>query len=372
MSELTAEQLAQRIYDCRLLESKQIDRTFSELGGRGASFDAYSRRLLQNELLTNWQLQRVVDGHRRGYYYGNWKVLYIVGTGTFARVYRCAHKNTHDVKAVKVLRNRYSDDHETRDRFLREARTVMKLRHPNIVPIHEIGEERGRNYMVMDFIEGQNLRDYVKAHRKLKLLVALDIVRDVLCGLDYAFHQGVCHRDIKMSNVLLSSTGRASLVDFGLAAANQGEDGSSKIFHPRSVDYAGLERTTNVPRNDSRSDIFFVGCVLYHLLAGESPLTETRERMARMNPARFRNIQPLSSLVDDIPHRVVVLINRMMELKTEARIQTPGQALLEITATIDAIKSGDNAKIRRTAAGIGGGGVFVRRSARLQRATGRR
>lgn len=175
MSELTADQLGQRVLECRLLDARDIDRAVSAAGGRNAPSQELQLILLQKELLTNWQIQRLLDGHKRGYFYGNWKVLYLVGAGTFARVYRGSHTKTYDIKAIKVLRNRYSADAETQDSFLREAKTVMKLRHPNIVPIYEVDEDRGRTYMVMDFVEGQNLRDYVKAHRKLSVKVALKI-----------------------------------------------------------------------------------------------------------------------------------------------------------------------------------------------------
>ena len=159
MTDLTAEQLAQRILECRLLDNRQTNQVFSALGSRGVPVEEFKRFLLQHEHLTNWQLKRVEDGHKTGFFYGKWKVLYLVGAGTFARVYRSVHTRTGDVKAVKVLRNRYTGDMITRDRFMREAQTVMKLRHPNIVPIHEVENHRGRIYMVMDFIEGQNMQD---------------------------------------------------------------------------------------------------------------------------------------------------------------------------------------------------------------------
>ena len=92
----------------------------------------------------------------------------------FARVYRAVHEKTGEIKAVKVLRQRYSNDMETREQFLREARMVMKLRHPNIVPIHEVEEDKTRIYMVMDFVEGQNLREYVKAHNRLPVITVLE------------------------------------------------------------------------------------------------------------------------------------------------------------------------------------------------------
>ncbi len=342
MSEdVTVDILAQRILECRLLESDRIEEAIMNSGGRESALDDFVRALQQNELLTNWQVQRLLEGHRRGYYYGKWRVLYLVGHGTFARVYRAVHVKTGDVKAVKVLRNRYSDNDLARDRFLREAQTVMELRHPNIVPIHEVDTDRGRIFMVMDFVEGQNLRDYVKTHGRLKLVTALTINRDLAAGLDHAMKKGVTHRDMKLSNVLLSSKGQAKLVDFGLAtvSVDEGEDDSQQ--GPRSIDYAGLERLTNVRRNDPRSDLYFLGCMLYHMLTGESPLKETRERMKRLSPQRYREIPPVTAHVANLPHRVVILVNRLMDLNPENRIQTAQQALKESQSVLDAIVSGD-------------------------------
>ncbi len=336
---MNAEQFAQRLSECRLLELSQIDEAFSALGGRDVSLENFKLHLIQRELLTNWQTQRIEQNNRRGFFYGEWKVLYLVGEGTFARVYRATHRKTGDVKAVKVLRNRYSNDRDTQERFMREAKTVMKLRHPNIVPIHEVDIEHHRIYMVMDFIEGQNLREFVRVHGKLKLSVALNIIRDVASGLEYAALRGVTHRDIKLSNVLLSSTGRANLVDFGLAVVDKSM-ADAPGFNPRSVDYAGLEKITNVSRDDKRSDMFFMGCLLYHMLSGHPPLFETRERMRRMSADRFRDVPPITNYVD-LPHRVVTLMKRMMDIDPEKRVQNPTAALRDIDHVIAAVEAGD-------------------------------
>ena len=341
MSELTAEQLGQRALECRLLDAREIDKAVSAAGGRNAPYEDLQRILIQREMLTNWQLTRLVEGHRKGYFYGQWKVLYLVGAGTFARVYRGSHVKTEDIKAIKVLRNRYSADMETQDSFLREAKVVMKLRHPNIVPIYEVDEDKGRTYMVMDFVEGQNLRDYVKAHKKLNVKTALKIVRDLAAGLDHAFEFGVCHRDLKLSNVLLSTKGQAKIVDFGLAAVNTDDGKSDENFNPRSIDYAGLEKSTGVKRDDRRSDIYFLGCMLYQILTGEPPLMETRERHKRISARRFKDVIPITNLQPGLPHRVVVLCHRLMELDPERRPQTPGLALKEIDAVIEAIDAGE-------------------------------
>ena len=138
MSQVTAEQFGQRLIDCNLLEPRQVDRVFGELGSRHVDIEKVHQTLLRNELLTNWQVDRIMEGHIQGYFYGDYKVLYLVGAGTFARVYRAVHRLTGDVRAVKVLRQRYTADVDTRDRFLQEAKMVMTLRHPNIVPIYEV------------------------------------------------------------------------------------------------------------------------------------------------------------------------------------------------------------------------------------------
>lgn len=340
MPELTADQLGQRVLECRLLDAREIDRAVSAAGGRNAPAEELQRIFIQRELLTNWQITRLMEGHRRGYFYGSWKVLYLVGAGTFARVYRGSHVKTEDIKAIKVLRSRYSADLETQDSFLREAKTVMKLRHPNIVPIYEVDEDKGRTYMVMDFVEGQNLRDYVKAHKKLNVKTALKIVRDLAAGLDHAFEFGICHRDLKLSNVLLSTKGQAKLVDFGLAAVNTEDGKSDEYFNPRSIDYAGLEKSTGVKRDDLRSDIYFLGCMLYQMLTGEPPLQETKERHKRISARRFKDIVPITDLQPGLPHRVVVLCHRLMELDPERRPQTPGLALKEVDSVIEAIEAG--------------------------------
>lgn len=340
----TTEQLAQRIHDCGLLTTAQLNAVFADFGTRDITTEEFQNQLLRRGLLSNWQLDRILAQHMTGYFYGDYKVLYIVGAGTFARVYRASKRDDEtNLKAVKVLRSRYSSEADTIERFLQEAQVVMKLRHPNIVPIYEIAEEKGRHYMVMDFVEGQNLRDFVKAQKRLQVDLSMKIIRDIAKGLDYAAGQGIAHRDLKLSNVLLASTGRATLVDFGLAAITgaDAKASSTHISSPRSIDYAGLERATGVRRDDKRSDIFFLGCMLYQMLSGESPLYETKERIQRLSVTRYREIKPITTFVPDLPHRVVVLLHKLMELNPEQRVQTTSDAVRDIEFVCEAISRGE-------------------------------
>lgn len=341
MADITAEKLAQRAFDVGLLDAYQMDAVWGELGTHEVPPEAFSNAAIRKGFLTNFQIERLTNGAVDGYFYGNYKLLYIVGTGTFARVYRAVHKDSKRVVAVKVLRHRYMADEATRENFLREARMVMPLRHPNVVPIYEVTADRGRPYMVMEFIEGSNLRLFVQARKKLGLLDSLRLMTDIVAGLEYAAGAGVSHRDLKLSNVLVSSTGRAKLVDFGLAAmeATGVEDGKS--FNPRSIDYAGLERVTGVRRNDPRSDIYFAGCMLYHMLTGIPPLAETRDRTARLSTQRFRDVKPITHLEPNLPLFVAQLVHKAMELAPERRHQTNTDLLADLKIGVRRVEKGE-------------------------------
>ncbi len=342
MAEMSAEQFAQRAFDLNLLDARQLETIWSELGTRDLPATELRSLLVRKELLTNYQVEKLLTGKRAGFFYGDYKVLYLIGAGTFARVYRAVHKETGQVVAVKVLRSRYSDDLTKTDQFLREAKMVMTLRHPNIAPIFDIHTDRFSHYMVMEFVEGQNLRDFVKVRGKLEVVEALRIIADVTSGLDYALKHSITHRDLKLSNVLLASNGRAKLVDFGLAAAGDkvAADISDTTSTPRSIDYAGLERATGVRKDDRRSDIYFTGCMLYHMLSGHAPLVETKDRVQRLSMSRFQDVKPITQLDPNLPPRVVLLVNKAMELSADKRYQTPGEMLSDVKLAAKMISEG--------------------------------
>jgi serine/threonine-protein kinase len=346
MVDMSAEQFAQRVVDLDLLDARQLESVWSELGTRNVSAVEFRNLLVRRELLTNFQVDRLLAGKRAGYYYGQYKVLYLVGSGTFARVYRAVQRETGKVVAIKVLRQRYSEDLEKTGQFTREAQMVMKLRHPNIVPIFDVVSEKGSHYMVMDFIEGQNLRDFLKARRKFTVEESLRLITDVAAGLDYAFQRGITHRDLKLSNVLISSTGRASLVDFGLAAIDQSmAEKGEQASNPRSIDYAGLERITGVRKDHKQSDIYFTGVMLYHLLTGHPPLHETRDRIQRLSVSRYREIKPIVEWEPELPASVVLVVQKSMELDPAKRYQTPGEMLAEIKLVTRRVEAGEVAPL---------------------------
>lgn len=330
-TDLSAEKLAQRALDVNVISEAQLRDVWGELGTRNVDGAQFAQLLLRRGLLTNYQLDRLAQGFRHGFFYGEYKVLYLVGAGTFARVYRATHKATSDLFAIKVLRKRYSDKTKDAELFRREGELGMGLTHPNIVAIHEVVSKGLLNYIVMDFVEGHNLRDFFKVRGKFEPLEASRIVAGMLAGLNYAFQQGVTHRDLKMSNVIVSSDGQAKLVDFGLAGLDTADaDAAGEGVNPRTIDYAGLERATGVRKDDTRSDIFFVGSILYQLLCGRSALAETRDRVQRLSKSRYKDIKSIVEIAPELPLPIVRVTNRALEFDPDKRFQTPGEMLTDL------------------------------------------
>jgi serine/threonine-protein kinase len=338
----TAEQIAQRVFDLDLVDDRQLQEVWSALGTRDVPGEEFAQMLVRRGLLTNYQLERMLKGERSGFFYGPYKVLYRVATGSFARVYRAVDPRSNKVVALKVLRRRFSEEPAQTDQFLREGEMGKALRHPNIVPIHEVHSVGGNHFLVLDFIEGRNLRDFVKIRGKLSPVEATQLCQDLASGLGYAHQRGVCHRDLKMTNVLVTSRGQAKLVDFGLAAADDRIDDDALANHanPRTIDYAGLERATGVRKDDGRSDVYFLGCMYYNMLTGEPPLQETKDRIQRLSKSRYLDVVPILRADPSIPKVAAAVVNRAMELDPSKRYQNATEMLLDLKIAAEKLAAG--------------------------------
>jgi serine/threonine-protein kinase len=324
MKPSTADDLAQRCEQLELVQQSQLDAVWSELGGRNVPAKDLGAALLRRELLTSYQLDRLMRGEQQGFFYGRAKILYQVGAGSFSRVYRAMHADSGRILAVKVLRSRFSSDEEKCKSFQREGEVGKLLRHPNIVAIEEVGRENNTSYITMEFVEGQTLRELVRVRGAIDLQRALGLIHQIVDGLDYAHRKGVTHRDLKASNVLISFTGEAKLVDFGLAGGDTA--GSSKAVRrmgpPRTVDYAAIENIAGLKDDSVRSDIYFLGTIAYLALSGSSALVESRDRTVRADPKRFTSVEPLAARAPHLPRDVVDWVSKMMQLDPKERWQT--------------------------------------------------
>ncbi len=331
-----------------LVSETQLQEGWEEVGQRLSDPEPLLHALERKGYLNPYQVQKLLKGDTDGYVLGGYRILYKIASGSFGRVYRAEDSQTGRVVAIKILRKRWMDDEHTVDLFEREGRVGLSLRHPNIVEILAVNRDpiTQQYYIVMEFVEGGNLREFLKIRGKLEPAEALRLLEDAVSGIAHAYFRGVTHRDMKLTNVLISSQGIAKLTDFGLAGifTRKGlELDSSSDKVDRTVDYAGLEKRTKVKPGDVRSDIYFLGCVFYEMLTGRSPLLMTKDPRVRMSPERFDNVPAMSRKEVTAPPAVFNLVERMMSLDPKLRYQTPSQLL-------DAVRD-----VRRDVEGGGGG-----------------
>ncbi|MGL4943597.1 MAG: protein kinase domain-containing protein [Thermoguttaceae bacterium] len=336
------DELLHLVQSTRLLTPSQVQDILVGFAGTPVTPDAFLQAGVRLGLFTKMQVDKLKNGDTTGYIFGDYKALYMVGAGTFARVFRAVNVDTQQVVAVKVLRGRFSDNKEFIKHFLHEAQLGQQIVHPNIVPIYGASSEGLIHFMAMEFVEGQTLREFVKVRKKVDALVATQIVRDIADGLQYAAKRGLQHRDLKLSNVLLSSSGMAKLVDFGLASiAEQASVNVPFLKNQQSIDYIALERTSGVAKNDNRSDIYFLGCIYYHLLAGTSPFLETKDRAKRLDRNRFFNVRPVQAHEPTVPHAVAQVVEKAMKVQPTQRYQTPAAMLADLERLLAQLKSGE-------------------------------
>lgn len=281
--------------------------------------------LERKQLLTPLQSGRILKGETEGLVLGRYKLLYRNASGSFARVFRAATVDDNRIVALKLLRERWADDPRTVASFEREARICQKFVHPNIVPIYEIGNEGRFHYFTMEFVEGGNLRDFLKIRQHLTPLEATRCIYQICSALEYALTLGATHRDLKLTNVLMSSSGVAKLVDFGLAGAESPTQAGTSDDVQRALEYASLERGTNAPRNDPRSDLFFAGAIYYELLTGVSPWPRTSDREERLQLSRYSNCRPLIQVAPHLSPSLTKVCHRMMEISPASRYQSAAE-----------------------------------------------
>ena len=331
-------QLAMRL---GLVKEEQVRECLLELEDKKAPGTEMVRLLERKRYLTPWQSSKLMKGDSDGYFLGGYRLLYKIASGSFGRVYRGDDPNTGQIVAVKVLRNKWTMDKQKVELFRREGKLGMTIRHPNIVNVLAVNQDNvtKQYFLVMEFIEGGNLRDLLQIRRPLGLDESLRIMEECAQGLAYSHARGLTHRDIKPTNILIvASTMQAKLVDFGLAEISTGssvhlqrqEDRDDDVAVDRTVDYAGLEKATNQKAGDVRSDIYFLGTVLYECLTGHPLLPVTKDRQVRMQARRYEEVE--DSLQKTGPAyglkpTVMALLAKMIAFNPSSRYQTPSQLI---------------------------------------------
>ena len=242
-----------------------------------------------------------------------YEILEKVGDGGMALVYSAKDHLLSRTVAVKILRSQFADDDEFVERFRREARSAAGLSHPNIVNIYDVGEIDRIHYIVMEFVQGNNLHDLIRDHgQHFSQEVIVSVGKQIAMGLAHAHYHGIIHRDIKPHNILVTDEGRVKVTDFGIAQAMSSTNLTQTGMVLGSVHYFSPEQARGV-NVQAASDLYSLGIVLYEMIAGhppfkgDSPISIALKHI-QDNPLPLRDVRPdLDSELEDL---VLKLLNK--------------------------------------------------------------
>ncbi len=264
---------------------------------------------------------------------GRYELEELVGTGGMSSVYRAHDRLLSRKVALKVLHLRYADDVEYVERFRREARAVASLSHPNIVTVIDRGEHEGREFIVFEYVEGENLKELIR-RGPVPVARAVELVLQVASGLSFAHQQGLVHRDVKPQNVLLNGDGHAKVTDFGIARALDVQEGMTQTGTVLGTsDYIAPEQAQGMDV-DEHSDVYSLGVVLYELLTGEVPFSGENfvaVAMRHINdaPPGVRDKRP------EVSPRLEAAVQRAMAKDPSRRFATMADLCRELEACRD-------------------------------------
>lgn len=241
---------------------------------------------------------------------GKYDVVEVLGEGGMAAVYKAVDPRIGRTVAIKVIKTDLAEDPEFRRRFDTEARAVGNLQHPNIVTVYEFGEENGRPYLVMQYLDGTPLDKVIAQRQNLPIIHKLDIIIGVLKALEYAHEHGVIHRDVKPANVHLLKDGSVKLLDFGIA--REGNLGQTKTGQVIGTMLYMPPEQMNGQLVDPRGDIFSTGIMLFELLAYSLPFDSRDQTALVVQRLRGDPPPPLSKYFENYPIEMDDIIAQAM------------------------------------------------------------
>lgn len=264
-------------------------------------------------------------GHELG---GRYQVIERIGGGGMALVYKAQDILLNRFVAIKVLRQQFVNDEEFIRRFRREAQSAASLSHPNIVSVYDVGQEEDIHYIVMEYVEGQNLNEIIKERAPLQVEESIRIASQIADALDHAHHNQIIHRDIKPHNILIGRNGRVKVTDFGIARAVTSATITQTGSVVGSVHYFSPEHAKGVTTGE-KSDLYSLGIVLYQMLTGQLPfLGESPISVALKHLQEHfeepRKVNPM------IPQSVENIILKSMRKNPAERYQSAKEMLRDL------------------------------------------
>jgi len=299
----------------------------------------FANWLVSRKYVTEYQAKLLIKGHADGYFINSYKISEKLGTGRMGGVYKAEHE-TGQIVALKVLPPSKSREKNFLMRFHREAQMNMELIHPNIVRTFETGVYNGVHYMVMDYLEGETLDQFLKRSGKVPPDEACHIVYQALRGLDCIYQHGLVHRDLKPANMMLAGPILTSkvmdktlkILDMGLGKLTKNKEPLHQVVTALNLtdegailgtpDYMAPEQARDARNIDIRADIYGLGCVLYHLLTGQPPFPDTNI-INQIIRHQTETPKPASQFNPKVPEGLNKIINTMLAKEPSDRYQTP-------------------------------------------------
>lgn len=259
---------------------------------------------------------------------GRYEITELIGVGGMADVYKAVDVMENRVVAVKILKDEFSQNEEFLRRFRNESKAIAVLSHPNIVKIYDVGFTDEIQFIVMEYIDGITLKEFIEQQGVLRWKDALHFVTQILRALQHAHDKGIVHRDIKPQNIMLFADGTIKVMDFGIARFSRvdGKTISDKTIG--SVHYISPEQARG-DMTDERSDIYSVGVMLYEMLTGRKPF-DGENPVAIALKHMQENAVPPSEIMPSIPEALEEIVIHAMEKNPARRYQSAAEMIKDI------------------------------------------
>lgn len=347
---LSLEQFVRRLNESGLLTAADVEAFVASLTASEQPADGQelARRLVKAKKLTAYQAQEVYKGEGKSLVIGNYVLLDKLGQGGMGMVLKAEHKRMKRVVALKVLSPTVTESPEAVRRFQRETVAAARLVHPNIVAAYDADQDQGRHFLVMEYVTGRDLSALVKDTGTLSVPQAVYCILQAARGLQYAHEQGVVHRDVKPSNLLLDFDGKVKVLDLGLARLDTGgiaksADLTSTGVFMGTVDFMSPEQAENSKIADARSDVYSLGMSLWYLLTGRRCFDA--DSLAGIILAHMQ--APIPSLVEarlGVPPALDLVFRKMVAKQPADRYQSMADVIAALEPLLVGIGSSDAAE----------------------------